>query len=166
MLYNTGYNALHQCQIIPANFIKFIMIIPFTVIGTMCIILVGCCYSYSARVEGPEIFIGRAVNVATALITCLSILFINLHLFGLDIIVLNAVPKGIYWLCSSIGILGLVVFGLLVSVKCIQCWTKVYIPGKHKGAEYLVMLILWIFSCIIQMIILFFTMIKLNNQLY
>lgn len=135
------------------------MIISCTVIGTLSVILIGSCFIYpntTLAFFNIQNIWGKVFSRSIILLTSITILIINLNFLFPNMIFIHIMPKTIQWLCIFLGMVGLLATSILVILKCVQSWSTVYIYGKVAGTSYLVGLLFWLFSSMIQLIIILF----------
>lgn len=136
------------------------MIIFCTAIGTLSIILMGSCFIYpktSLTFFNLQSISGKVFSRSIVILTSFTILLINLNFLFPEMIFINLVPKTIQCLCISLGIIGLLATSILITLRCVESWSAVYVFGKMTGTGYLVGLLFWLFSSMIQLIIILFS---------
>ncbi|MCW2260164.1 hypothetical protein EDF67_104138 [Sphingobacterium sp. JUb78] len=135
------------------------MIISCTVIGTLSVILIGSCLSYpnpTLAFFNLQNIWGKVLIRSTILLSSVTMLLINLNFLFPNMIFISVVPRTIQGLCIFLGLIGLLATSILVILRCVQSWSAVYVFGKMKGTGYLVGLLFWLFSSMIQLIIILF----------
>lgn len=135
----------------------FTMIISCTAIGTLTVILIGSWLIYpntTLAFFNLQPISEKVCSRSIILLTSVTIVLINLNFLFPNMMFINVVPRTLQWLFTIFGIIGLLATSILVILRCFQSWSAVYVFGKVTGTGYLVGLLFWLFSSMIQLIII------------